>query len=510
MIRSILFLLILSLPALIADASTRRVPVDHSSIQEALNACAAGDTVLVGNGVYPANLQWPQVNGIVLKSENGSEATLLDGSAQGSVISVSVTSSVVAFVDGFTIQNGLVRATSANGFVAGGAGINVLNATLSASNCNFTTNRIAGDVSNFSYGIGSAINGENAKILITGCDFNNNTIDSSYSVYGGVIYGGNSQLSITRSAFHENTITAAGSLQGGVIGVSFGQANLKAVSIYHNSASVTGDGSIVGGACYFSGTGVAQFTNVLIGDNTVTSSLTIQGGGIWSSFSTSLMYTTIAGNHLLSGTGIGGNSISLNSYLSNTPKLKVINSILWNNEASDFELAFVGTPIVTYSDIYNGFTGTGNIALDPMFVSSSDFHLQNSSPCVNRATGANFPVDLEGNQRPMPAGTKADLGCFEINQGTRTSEDEIGDLALSVFPNPMDHAATIAFTMEQEGTVNISVFDFSGRMVKEVAEETFAAGVHRIELNGNDLPSGDYLIQTRQAGQIATSKITVE
>ena len=44
------------------------------TIQEALNAASEGDMVLVEDGEYTEDIQWPVVNGIHLKSRNGKES----------------------------------------------------------------------------------------------------------------------------------------------------------------------------------------------------------------------------------------------------------------------------------------------------------------------------------------------------------------------------------------------------------------------------------------------------
>ena len=73
----------------------------------------------------------------------------------------------------------------------------------------------------------------------------------------------------------------------------------------------------------------------------------------------------------------------------------------------------------------NGFTGAGFygtyencIDLNPVFISSTDFRLQNTSPCIGAGVmtyrGQKIPAfDFEGNPRPNPTGSNPDLGAFE-------------------------------------------------------------------------------------------------
>ncbi|MCK4654592.1 MAG: hypothetical protein KAU01_09100, partial [Candidatus Cloacimonetes bacterium] len=65
----------------------------------------------------------------------------------------------------------------------------------------------------------------------------------------------------------------------------------------------------------------------------------------------------------------------------------------------------------TYSDIEDGWTGTGNINSDPMFVNpgSGDYHLQSTSPCIDAGDPAS-PLD--------PDSTVADMGAYYFHQIT--------------------------------------------------------------------------------------------
>ena len=63
---------------------------DAPTIQAALDACAENDSVLVAAGTYYENLIWPATQSLVLTSESGPEATAIDGSAAGRVITMGV------------------------------------------------------------------------------------------------------------------------------------------------------------------------------------------------------------------------------------------------------------------------------------------------------------------------------------------------------------------------------------------------------------------------------------
>jgi hypothetical protein len=86
---------------------------------------------------------------------------------------------------------------------------------------------------------------------------------------------------------------------------------------------------------------------------------------------------------------------------------------------------------VSYTDIDNntGYAGSnGNIKNDPLFVGSSNYHLQDTSPCIDTGTSTSAPsTDIAGTLRPLGAGY--DMGAYEMpwididNDGVRDAVD---------------------------------------------------------------------------------------
>jgi parallel beta-helix repeat protein len=156
------------------------------------------------------------------------------------------------------------------------------------------------------------------------------------------------------------------------------------------------------------------------------------GGGIYchTSCSPLIANNCIVGNDVANATGgaiyIGyssdptviNNTICKNSALnygaifSYSSNPLIINSISRNNYPNEIG----GSVTVTYCNVEGGFTGTGNIDADPLFVDSAgnDFHLTWDSPC--RDTGDNSAVtelhDFEGDPR-IALGT-VDMGADEF------------------------------------------------------------------------------------------------
>ena len=92
----------------------------------------------------------------------------------------------------------------------------------------------------------------------------------------------------------------------------------------------------------------------------------------------------------------------------------VTNCILWGDSPDEiFNLE--ASPSVTYSDIQGGYTGTGNISADPLFVNwaNGDFHLRQGSPCID--AGDNLApalptTDIDGDGRQIDDPMVPDTG----------------------------------------------------------------------------------------------------
>jgi len=97
----------------------------------------------------------------------------------------------------------------------------------------------------------------------------------------------------------------------------------------------------------------------------------------------------------------------------------------WGFSGTETGYSDMGDVATTYTDFYNGFaalTGTGNISSDPLFSSTSDFHLKsqygrwNGSAWVNDATtspciDAGDPTDSYANE-PSPNGSRINIGAY--------------------------------------------------------------------------------------------------
>jgi parallel beta-helix repeat protein len=386
------------------------------TIVSAETAAANGDEIHVKQGTYLQAIAWTDSinlkSGVYLKGgytsdwstqEADPSKTIIDGGHLSRCLNASDLTATTT-VEDFTIQHGYV--------IGNGGGFEISNSSswLTVSNCTFTSNETSSNTgggmritsssptiinctfaSNESaFGAGIYIAG--GSPIISNCTFNSNSVIPGGA--GGGIYNGN-----TSSPIISNCIFTlnSGSTGGGGMYNYYSTPTISNCTIDSNSAPGGGGGIWNENAtptlsnCTFNnnsagnngGAGIynRQNSNTTISNCVFTSnhSPTAVGGGICNEGGT----VTISNCAFASNESTG----SYGGAVYNSATMTIKNSILYGNLGNNIYAAG-GTTTVTYSCVGGGYTGTGNISSNPLFVNPpSDVHLQVGSPCIDAGTG---------------------------------------------------------------------------------------------------------------------------
>jgi len=281
--------------------------------------------------------------------------------------------------------------------------------------------------------------------------------DNSYHVVTGSGTESNATLDgFTITAGNANGVSPYN--RGGGMYNDSGSPKLVNCNITNNSAGSNGGGMYIGSGnptlvnCIFSGNGA----NMGGGLSTSASSLVTvvncvftansggnSGGAILSNGSLIVTNSVFYRNQVTPG--MGG---AISNWTDST--LTVQNSILWSNLPDQISvLAGSSAPVVTYSDVEGGYSGTGNIDEDPLFIGPDGLdgipgtaddeegyvHLWGYSPCINAGDpSGDYNGQVDVDNQPRVAYGRVDMGADEVYPAAGDFEPDgdvdFGDFAI--------------------------------------------------------------------------------
>lgn len=362
--RRALFLLAFLTLLDIGYPATIHVPGNYPTIQEAIDAAAKGDTVLVAPGTYAENINF-KGKAVLLKSEQGPGMTIIDGQQAGCVVTFDKGEGPDSVLDGFSITNG---------YASSGAGIHFVSSSPLVRNSVFFGNQAKLS--------GGGIFGYNSSALVE----NNTFTDNSVGQYGGgIAFRVCDSPTVRNNVVFKNT-----AICGGGVYIWSNSAIVENNAIFGNTAGA-------GGGFYANIYDATVTSNTIFG-NTATS----LGGGmsVVNASDITAVNTVFWDNNAPQGT-----EIAVGTKLPST--LTVSHCDVEGGMASVW--------------VETGCTlnwGQGMIDADPLFVDSvdGDFHIRYTSPC--RDAGDNSVTvlpseDFEGD--PRIAYGVVDMGADEFH-----------------------------------------------------------------------------------------------
>ena len=430
-------------------ASTNAVPpftnwaTAAANIQDAVDAAAPGDEIVVTNGVYQTGAR--DVYGmsnrvavtkpVTVRSVNGPEATIIKGSgaiSPAAIRCVYLTNGAV--LAGFTLTNGATQFSGNIHTNQSGGGLWCEGPSVIVSNCVLTGNaaQVGGGVfggtlnncvvaGNYAWdddggggayasklddcvvkGNGAYYRGGGAakstlnNCMVTGnearyengggallCNLTNCTVTGNSATYGGGALGG----ALDNCIISGNSVGGEGAIGGGA-----------AYSLLNNCIIMGNSGGYAGGGAFGSTLNNCKLTGNSAG----------AGGG---TFAGTLNNCTLTGNSAGSGGGVFAGTLN--------------NCLVYFNESAN-------GPNWGQSDFYpitfnyscttpDPGSGIENITDAPLFVDTngwSNLRLQSNSPCINAGNNAFAMGVIDLDSQPRISGGAVDIGAFEWQGAT--------------------------------------------------------------------------------------------
>jgi hypothetical protein len=332
------------------------------------------------------------------------------------------------------------------------------------------------------YGFAGGISNSGGNTLIKSNRICYNSIAGGSNCYGAAIYfdlDNDLNWAIVENNFIADNYSTNGNCYGGAIGMWGSSPPINNNTIIRNSAHY-------GGALHTFNGSKPQIINNTIVDNNAS-----YGGAI---------YSEDANTHP-----------------------KIINTIMWNNGmGNEIDLYNRGNITVRYSDIEGGYTGTGNIDMDPLFrdVANDDFHLQ-STNCGNNFNSLCIDMgdpayeDWLLNCDWGLGEDRSDMGAFGGAVLVNDVPEENGILLIKYslsqnYPNPFNPSTIISWQSPIGSWQTLKVYDILGNEVATLVDEYKPAGKYEVEFfvgqdSSPDIASGIYFYQLKAGGPETSS-----
>ncbi len=393
--------------------------VNFSSSPTLTGVTFSGNSAQNGGGMLNAGMDSNSGSNPTLTNVTFSGNSAQDGGGMSNFIS-SPTLTNVTFSGNSAVSRG-------GGMYNGGIDSN------SGSNPTLTNVTFSGNAATGQSGYGGGMANELSNPTLTGVTFSGNSAPHGYG--GGMSNRYFSSPTLTNSAFNGNSAGTGGGM-------------------FSEAASPTLTNSVFSGNSAQYGGGMTndlsslKLTNVTFSGNSASN----DGGGIWNNCTATqtsvvLTNTVFSGNSAKHGGGMfntgelanptlvnatfSGNSATQGGGMYNTIGAVpiVTNSIFWGDNGGEIYNDLSSTPpasaTVTYSLVQGGYTGTGNINVDPLFVApitasapttTGNLRFQYASPAINAGdptTTFSPPADKDLDGNPRIAGARVDMGAYE-------------------------------------------------------------------------------------------------
>ncbi|MCB0409897.1 MAG: right-handed parallel beta-helix repeat-containing protein [Flavobacteriales bacterium] len=527
------------------------VPINFTTIQQAIDSCNSGDTILVAPGEYRESLVMRRksivfashyilqadsnkIDSTVLKSSNGTIFNADSCVDSMIIIGFKIEGSdgdqggaVYAYNTKVNIRNNYFYFSGAGGWRTGrGGAIYALESDLYIAENRFEycsadyggavyANNSVTVIKNNFFRYNHAQE-EGGALRMGACKVNieNNTFTQNWGFRsGGAILCGNSEGFIRNNIILENIyvdLDSAGSDYGGGISCSGPNAGTATLRILDNL--------IEKNTAYSGGGGLTTGNNVLVQNNLIIANKDGLGSAIYVTGDTRIVNNTIYGNS-------GYSTIYIKS---GGPE--ITNNIIWENKLSNewktiFKEPSPGIPVVTYNDIQDGYNDPSNFNSDPLFrnILANDFHLKTTacgdnsdSPCID--SGSPFYTDSLLYCGAGLGSSLSDIGAYGGGIGAPTTLQNEPDIypgefeLIKVFPNPFNGQVKIELSIDQPKNISVSIYSLDGSTIRILYKGQMIAGKKVLLWDGRNeqgitVSSNVYFVQIALDAKIYFKKL---
>ena len=341
--------------------------------------------------------------------------------------------------------------------------------------------------------------------------YNNESISSNATGFGGGICCSIINSMIENNYLYNNTVTAIDS-KGGALYFDLSGGSFSCVA---NNYFIGNHCS--GNSAYGGGIGLYAAQNIEFINNLIVENAAAYGGGFYIKESNPIVLNNTISQNIAQTDGGGIYIIDVLS------EAHITNTIFWNDSAGGQvnEISALNPDIIeiVYSNIM-GWSGTGNINQDPLFINSVDepYELSLDSPCIDAGTsdtsGLNLPIDdLLGNFRIWDGDgdgdTIIDMGAYEYGSPPVGIDNPIDFTTLHndgflLYPNPAHAIIIIELPAEPSKNTSLTISNANGQQL--ITQPIIKP---QTEIDISHLPNGIYILKVWNDKDVMVRKVII-
>ncbi|MCZ4408168.1 zinc-dependent metalloprotease [Cryomorphaceae bacterium 1068] len=215
----------------------------------------------------------------------------------------------------------------------------------------------------------------------------------------------------------------------------------------------------------------------------------------------------------------GGSDLIIGSNdFRNRDRLVLSRPFVINHQVSPTDAVYIGNYAATaneaihmasnFSFTYSGFLSNTFTFFDGSEGSFRATDVVAMGPGFRANEGAFFEAYLDNCPQLLAPGMGEDSGTETESTATIDDNSQFGAKDVKVFPNPFNQRVTIEFSTLEYDRVSIEMYDMMGQKVMQALDNpNLAPGMHLIEINTADLPSGVYSIALDSNGNRTVTKV---